>query len=437
MKKFKWIVVGILSGYIVIASLLCYLMNQNQLDQNNRYRVEMKRIIETVNERNDLAKAESLQEIYELPVTDYSDTQDIYKIRYISGNITDPDILEKFYHAENQYQYEIVPVRDNNKINGYYRFDYRKNISLAKGLIFAEIALALFVILVLLILCYLYRNILRPFHNFSQVPYELSRGNLNISVKESKNRYFGKFLWGIGMLKDTLDLHRKKELKLSKDKKMILLSVSHDIKTPLNAISLYAKAIEDDIYQTEIEKKDAVKRIQEKVEEINQFVQTIVKSSTEDVISIEVDPEADFYLKDLNTKLEAGYAEKCMLRHLKFTIQNADNILIKGDMDRIYEALGNLIENALKYGDGDKIDITFTQEEYCQLIHVFNSGIPVDVAEMPHLFESFYRGTNTTGHQGNGLGLYICHEIMKKSNGDIYANRHQDGMEFVLVCPIA
>ena len=54
--------------------------------------------------------------------------------------------------------------------------------------------------------------------------------------------------------------------------------------------------------------------------------------------------------------------------------------------------------------------------------------------EIPHLFDSFFRGSNVDGKQGNGLGLYICSEIMKKQGGDIYAKAEKDGMEFVLVC---
>lgn len=84
-------------------------------------------------------------------------------------------------------------------------------------------------------------------------------------------------------------------------------------------------------------------------------------------------------------------------------------------------------------GDGRKLAITFSEEDYCLLIKVYNSGVPVTNQDIPHLFDSFYRGKNSQGQKGNGLGLYICHEIMKKSGGDIYAKQKEDGMEFVLV----
>ena len=103
----------------------------------------------------------------------------------------------------------------------------------------------------------------------------------------------------------------------------------------------------------------------------------------------------------------------------------------------MYEAIGNLIENAFKYGDGKKIDIKFSEEDSYELISVINSGNPVSENEMPHLFDSFFRGKNAEGKEGNGLGLYICKEIMRKMNGDIFANYKKDGLEFVLVCKIS
>ena len=86
---------------------------------------------------------------------------------------------------------------------------------------------------------------------------------------ENQNKYFGKFIWGINMLKDALESHKRKELRLTKEKKMMVLSISHDVKTPLNAINLYAKALEEEVYKTREEKQKAVRKIQEKAEEIN------------------------------------------------------------------------------------------------------------------------------------------------------------------------
>ena len=73
------------------------------------------------------------------------------------------------------------------------------------------------------------------------------------------------------------------------------------------------------------------------------------------------------------------------------------------------------------------------EEDDCQLIRFYNTGEPVSENDFNHIFESFYRAANSQGQPGNGLGLYICREIMRKMDGAIYAERTEEGMAFVLV----
>ncbi len=430
MKKCKLIILLITALYIAMAAGMFITMKHVEDKMNNDYRVEISRL-----SRKIINSGLPNGDFGAIDLSPYSYINNIYKVTYISTD-ADEDRINSFYSVKNQYQMEIVPVMLGERLTGYLRFDYKKDIDTTSYLIVSQIFLMMIYIISFSLLLYIEQRILKPFHQLSNIPYEMSRGNLNDVMKESKSRYFGRFVWGIGMLKDTLDSHKNRELKLAKDKKMILLSISHDIKTPLNAINLYAKALEQEVYTTQEEKTEAVIKIQEKTAEINEFVNQIIKSSTEDVVSIEV-KDAEYYLADLVNKVNTGYSDKCKIHKMDFEIGGFENHLLKGDIDRMYEAIGNLIENAFKYGDGKRLSLTFSEEDYCVLIHIYNSGTPVSDDELSHLFESFYRGSNTEGKAGNGLGLYICNEIMKKMNGDIYAKQAKTGMEFVLVCSMS
>ena len=114
-------------------------------------------------------------------------------------------------------------------------------------------------------------------------------------------------------------------------------------------------------------------------------------------------------------------------------IGSYDNRLLKGDMDRALEVMENVIENAFKYGDGRRIEIEFYEEDYCQIVKVFNSGTPVKSEEIPHLFDSFFRGSNVGNKDGNGLGLYIGRQIMRKMDGDMFGVSEENGMSFHMV----
>lgn len=66
-----------------------------------------------------------------------------------------------------------------------------------------------------------------------------------------------------------------------------------------------------------------------------------------------------------------------------------------------FEVLQNIIENAIKYGSGKKIGISISKEEDCVLITVENTGEVLPAEELPHLFDSFYRGSNAGSQEGN------------------------------------
>ena len=97
------------------------------------------------------------------------------------------------------------------------------------------------------------------------------------------------------------------------------------------------------------------------------------------------------------------------------------------------EVLQNVIENAAKYGDGRSITIDFAREENCLLITVSNTGCTLPDNEVIHIFDSFWRGSNSKGKEGSGLGLYICRKLMQQMDGDIYASVHDDLMSVTIV----
>ncbi|MEE0874821.1 MAG: sensor histidine kinase, partial [Ruminococcus sp.] len=84
-----------------------------------------------------------------------------------------------------------------------------------------------------------------------------------------------------------------------------------------------------------------------------------------------------------------------------------------------------------------RIRIAFSREDDCQLIHIRNSGCTLSKNELPHIFDSFWRGSNTGSNNGSGLGLYICRTLMRKMNGDIFAEIQDEEMVVTTVFDIS
>ena len=401
MKKYNRIIAVSVLTYLVMAVLLYLFCRDRNASENTSYKVEINQIMQGLEDAGaftepDLRDMRYVKEVTFLGVQTVGNDAETGRNAEIGRNVeigrnadkvadTEemPHGIEEFlafYQNRNGMSSVVYPFAVKGKLMGFVRFDYVVSAANQHILWIAEGALFVSWLMMFSVLWYIRMQVVKPFHLLSQMPFELAKGHLQVDVEENRGRFFGKFVWGIAMLRDTLYASRAKALNLEKEKKLLLLSISHDIKIPLSAIKLYAKA-----------------------------------------------------LKDYIDKIREIYEPKCRLSMTEFVVGAYENKLLKGDVDRAVEVMENLMENAVKYGDGHSICLKLYEEDYCQVIEVFNSGSPVSLNEMPHLFDSFYRGSNAQDKSGNGLGLYIARQIMPKMEGDIFARREDGGMCIGLV----
>lgn len=406
--KKLWITVIILIAVLFAAANIIVTLIFSGHTSDKAYRVEVNRV-SLLLEKNE-------------PV----DLSDYEYIMHIEKQ-TDENKAD-FYKSDNSYVIAAVG-------NDLYRIEYTlQTESTAKIFVLVNVILGVVSLFAVGFLLWVSVRILKPFQRLRDVPYELSKGNLTVPLSENKNRYFGKFTWGLDMLRAYVEKQKQIALKEQRDKKTLVLSLSHDIKTPLSVIELYAKALERNLYKDENKQKEVATHIVDNCNEIKKYVSEIVSVSFEEAVEIEVS-EGMFYLSELVDGISTFYAEKLKLLKTEFTVGSYTNVLLNGDKERSIEAVQNIIENAIKYGDGKKIAVSFLEEDGCILVTVINSGCTLSENELPHVFESFWRGSNVGTHEGNGLGLYICRQIARKQGGDLFAEilpDNQFSMTFVI-----
>ncbi len=406
MKSFLRLVIAVivlLSAVFAVSHLI--LNNAVQDDTGRPYRVEAARIARKI---------------------EAGETVDLNDYRYITHVEALPD---GFAEGESDYLVKTIG-------GVLYRFDYYCPTDNRQTLLMFDLCFGIAATVVIAVLAFVCFRIIRPFDRIKSYPTELAKGNLTLPLKEQRGGYTGQFLWGLDLLRETLENRKASELALQKQNKTMLLSLSHDIKTPLSVIELYAKALERGLYDEEQKKKEIAVSIHDKCEEIRLYVDDIARTAGEDFLQLEVTP-GEFYLSELMNRIRSFYTDKLRLLQIGMELGPYADHLLGGDPERAVEVLQNLMENAVKYGDGQTIAITFSQEEDCQLIHVANSGCTLSETELPHIFESFWRGSNVGSQSGSGLGLYICRTLMRKMNGDIYAAVEGEYMVVTAVFPIA
>ncbi|MEE1036224.1 MAG: HAMP domain-containing sensor histidine kinase [Oscillospiraceae bacterium] len=393
MKAFNRIFAAVIAAVLLLFAVANGILLRDKADNDRPYLVEVNRLSRKIQ-------------------TDTFEPSDLTACDYVTAV---SGYSENFYNSPSDYV-----VRE---INGeLYRFDYHTDRSAekAKQMLIVNAILAGMSVLIVSVLFYTKRNILAPFNQLKDVPYALSKGNLTVPMKESKSRFFGNFLWGLDLLRENLEQQKERELELQRDRKMLLLSLSHDIKTPLSAIKLYAKALSRGLYTDKEKQLEVAESIHAKANEIEHYVTQIVTASREDFLTFDV-TMGEFYLSELVEKIRIYYTEKLSLIKTDFSLEEYPNFLVRGDLDRSIEVIQNIMENAIKYGDGQKISIHFSEEEGCLLFTVRNSGCSLPDTDLPHMFDSFWRGANAETQKGSGLGLYICRQLMRKMNGEAFA----------------
>ncbi|MBE5944462.1 MAG: HAMP domain-containing histidine kinase [Lachnospiraceae bacterium] len=419
MKKFdKMFMLAVAILMIVITCINIFISKNSFADSDREYKVALNRLKNAViayEEREKVPPA-SLKVLYDSKDIEVHDCLiELVPIASYEDKASNSHLSKAV--ADEGEDYSII-VTDNYIYKATYRVDIKNN---SRFLFLFNITFLIVGIFLLFIYLYVRNNILKPFQEFTDMPYELAKGNLNKPLWESKNKYFGKFVWGMNMLRESLEESRARELEQEKEKKTLLLSLSHDIKTPLNAISLYAKAISKNLYKDETRKKEVAENINLKVDEIEGYISDIVKASSEDFISFEV-KNTEVYVKDVLEFVNDYYRDKTALNNIEFMVGSYHNCLICGDKDRIIEVIQNIIENAIKYGDGRKIWLEAEKDEDAYVIDIMNTGCNLSNEELAHIFDSFYRGTNVGNKKGSGLGLFICRKLIHLMEGEIIAS---------------
>ena len=394
MKAFNKILAAVIAMIILIFAVFNLLFTfSDNTDSGRPYRVEINRLV------------------FEIEQSGF-DSVDMSGCEYVTHI---EKYSDKFYDSDSDYT-----IREINGV--LYRFDYTTDMKSDKSsvILMVNIILVILSAMIIGVLIFIRIKILLPFENLTNVPYELSKGNLTCPIKEDKSRFFGRFIWGVDLLRENMEQQKQRELDLQRDKKMLLLSLSHDIKTPLSAIKLYSKALSKGLYDGREKQIEIAESINTKADEIESYVLQIITASREDFLSLEVEM-GEFYLSELISKIRLYYTEKLRLIRTDFFVGSYMDRLLKGDLDRSVEVLQNVMENAIKYGDGKSIDIQISEEDGCLLITVRNSGCTLSENELPHIFERFWRGENAENEKGSGLGLYINRQLMHNMNGEIFA----------------
>lgn len=276
---------------------------------------------------------------------------------------------------------------------------------------------------------YIWSTIIKPFHKLEKYTDMLSQGNFDTALDYERGNYFGKFTWAFDSMRREIIKARMSEKEAIDRNKTVLASLSHDLKTPVASISAYSEALVNGLYSNTEEMYSYIDIISRKCMEVTRLTNDMITHSIHELGELVMKPESFDIIALLNkTVKEYGVNNDITFDTLLTEAK------VRADKNRIEQLFGNLLGNAVKYAGG-KIDVTADRSKGSIEIKIRDHGKGISDEDMPFVFNKFYRGGNSSGIEGSGLGLYIVKYIAVQSGGDVSLRSCDPGLEVTVSLP--
>lgn len=216
--------------------------------------------------------------------------------------------------------------------------------------------------------------------------------------------------------------------------KTLISDISHQIKTPIAAANTFAELLSDGELSAE-ERTEYITTLQMSLGKLTFLTNSLIKMSRLESGIISLKPEKNSLNEIVLQAVKTVYAkakEKGIL--ITFECDQAFEAVL--DFNWTAEAISNVIDNAVKYTpQGGFVRLQITEYPSFLRLDISDSGVGIPEEEQAKIFGRFYRGKQSVGTDGVGIGLYLTREIINKQNGYMKVSSDENGSTFSMFLP--
>ncbi|WP_428604234.1 ATP-binding protein [Sedimenticola sp.] len=218
-----------------------------------------------------------------------------------------------------------------------------------------------------------------------------------------------------------LDWLRQRLRALEGEKQQFIRNISHELKTPLATLREGADLLEDEVVgELNPEQREIVQLMTIGTLQLNGLVENLLEFQRLANQRTLAEP-SEFEWAQLLRKLLDDYRLLLKSKQLQI-VDNLMTVTIQGDREAIRMALGNLLNNAIKFSpEGGRIRLSLSVEQGMGSFLIEDQGEGISMQDQPYVFEEFYQGTSSgrSSVKGSGLGLALVHDTVLRHRGGI------------------
>lgn len=197
-----------------------------------------------------------------------------------------------------------------------------------------------------------------------------------------------------------------------------LSDISHQLKTPLTSIIIMLDNILDNPNMDDATKNEFIKDIKREIVNINFLVESLLKISKLDASSVTFINKYE-YIEDIINESIKNVSTLCDLKNIDIKTDIDKNIKLFCDFKWQVEAITNILKNCVEHSSSNsKIIIKASKNKTYAKIEIIDNGGGIYKEDLPHIFERFYKGKNSSS-ESVGIGLALSKSIIEKNNGYI------------------
>ena len=232
------------------------------------------------------------------------------------------------------------------------------------------------------------------------------------------------YLWTRRMTRRLERQSRKLEIATANEafRREFTSNVTHELKSPLTAILGAVEMLDDGTALSADERKELFGIVRSESARLGSLVGDVLSlAQVEREQAESAEGFARVNLADVVSSVLAREEAKARAAHVALDCARNDPAFVRGDAARLEEALGNLVENALRYSGSDRVRVSSAATGGRVTVAVTDFGIGIPERHLPHLFERFYRVDKSRSRTlgGTGLGLAIVKHIVQLHGGEV------------------
>lgn len=357
-------------------------------------------------------------------------------------NEANSNSIEKSIEINNiTYAIEVIPLdfKDGDKGNVILLAPVGKEDNFIFKILMASIIVFIFSFIISnLIMSYIFSNrLLKPIDHLKNAASEISNGNLNCEIVEAGDSEIKELCVAFEKMRIQLKDSVRMKIKYDDNRKILISSISHDLKTPITSIKGYVEGILDGVANTPEKIDRYLKTIYSKAELVDIMIEDLLLYSKLDLHQIPFNFERADIIEYFNDCIYECAPE--LEKHgISISLINelTSSRFIMLDKERMRRVITNIIDNSRKYMNKPSGDIQIFIRDTTSsiIIELRDNGSGIDKNDVNKIFDRFYRADAArTDTKGSGLGLAIAKQIVEGHNGKIWAISHETEGTSILI----